>query len=60
MSRLHLFLFAAAVSLAGPLAAQQTCDLQINVSCTTGSNPSCTSTTLNAGRNVCTGEFLAG
>ncbi|MGZ8853565.1 MAG: hypothetical protein ACXW2X_09215, partial [Thermoanaerobaculia bacterium] len=60
MSRLHLFLFAAAVSLAVPLAAQQTCDLQINVSCTTGSNPSCTSTTLNAGRNVCTGEFLVG
>ena len=60
MSRLHLFLFAAAVSLALPLAAQQTCNLQINVSCKTGSNTSCTSTTLNAGSSVCSGEYLVG
>ena len=48
MSRLPLFLFVAAVSLAVPLAAQESCDLQITVSCTTGQNPTCTSTTVNA------------
>ncbi|HEV8659066.1 MAG TPA: hypothetical protein VGS96_10595, partial [Thermoanaerobaculia bacterium] len=60
MPRLY-FLIALAVSLALPAAAQQSCDLQIRVACTNSSNnTACTSTTLNAGSNVCTGEFLSG
>ena len=54
-------LTAVAVLIVFPAAAQQTCNLQITVNCTRGSSAtSCTSTTVNAGSNACSGEFLAG
>ena len=58
----HYLTLALAVSLALPAAAQQSsCNLEIQVTCTPGSgSASCTSTTFNAGRNVCSGGFLTG
>ncbi len=50
---------ASLASLALPAAAQQTCNLQLTVSCPSTSSV-CTSTTFNAGTNACTGEYLAG
>lgn len=61
MSRHHL-LIAVCLLLALPAAAQQLCQLQINVTCTSGSNSStsCMSTTINSGSNLCTGTFFTG
>ncbi|HEX7419814.1 MAG TPA: hypothetical protein VF505_07995, partial [Thermoanaerobaculia bacterium] len=63
MSR-SLVLIAIAIALALPAAAQstQTCNLQMTVSCKAGLNgtATCTSTTLNAGTNVCSGQFFSG
>ena len=60
----HYLLIALAAALALPVAAQtpQTCNLQLRVTCTPGSNSSaaCTSTTLNAGTNICSGQFFSG
>jgi len=41
--------------LALPVVAATPCNLEISLTCTAGH---CTSTTLNAGPNTCTGEFL--
>lgn len=42
--------------LALPALAATPCNLEISLTCTTGH---CTSTTLNAGANVCSGEYIA-
>lgn len=55
----HLILIAIVVSLALPAAAQQTCNLQLTVTCPASSSV-CTSATLNAGTNVCSGQYIAG
>ena len=61
MSR-HLVLLALAMLVALPLTAQttQTCNLQITVTCNPTSNggQTCGSTTINAGTNVCAGQFF--
>src|SRR5438034_732121 len=59
MFRNHLFV-ALVAALALPAVAQETCNLQMNVRCTPGpGSTSCTSTTLNAGANVCSGEYIS-
>jgi hypothetical protein len=61
MSR-YALLILVAVFLALPATAQQTCSLQIQVSCTPGSggSTSCTSTTINTGQNACIGQYFTG
>ena len=60
----HFLLIALATALALPLAAQaqQTCNLQMTVTCKSAANGSatCTSTTFNAGTSVCSGQFFSG
>lgn len=54
MSRLVLIGFLSLVAL--PALAATPCNLEISLTCASGH---CTSTTLNTGPNVCSGEFIA-
>ncbi|GAC1428666.1 MAG: hypothetical protein NVSMB68_00740 [Thermoanaerobaculia bacterium] len=54
-----LFALLSSLALSSALAQPTTCNLQIHVTCPRGSS-TCTSTTLNAGQNVCSGQFATG
>jgi hypothetical protein len=62
MARTSIFAVLA-FTLSIPAIAQQaqTCNLQITLHCTSGSSSTaCTSTTLNGGNNVCSGQYFVG
>ena len=53
----YLALALLVLSLAAPIFAQGPCNLEISLTCTSGD---CTSTTKNAGTNICAGDYIIG